>query len=120
MTESIVTSLCKFYFLPLSLCNKLLQFPFTDSWPANRTCFMRTKETSLSTTFLLLSDSHHHYQISIVSPTPPPTHYRLYIEPTSTPHLPIFTAQLHLSRVPNLEMALGANLGPCAKHPAYC
>ena len=61
-------------------------------------------------TFLLLSDSHHHYQISIVSPTPPPTHYRLCIEPTSTPHLPFFTAQLHLSGVPNLEMALGAKV----------
>ena len=53
-------------------------------------------------TFLLLSQNHHqHYQISIVSPTPPPTHYRPYIDPTSTLHLPFLTAQLHWSGVSN-------------------
>ena len=40
---------------------------------------------------------------------------------TSTLHVSFLKQQLHLSGVPNLEMALGAKgtkLGPCAKHPA--
>ena len=97
-----------FCFLPLPLCNKLFQFPFTDSWPANRTYLMRTKANQLSTTkknVFLLPFLFLHISIAFPQPlppphfscfsySPPPTHCRRYIEPTSTPHLPFIYLSL--------------------------
>ena len=92
------------------MSNKLFQFRFTDSWRANCAYLMTKKEILLFLSFCscfsafpLLSHHHHHHHISIVFPSPPPTHYGTYIDltsplidPKSTQHRPYIDSTLNL------------------------
>ena len=115
--------------MPLSLCNKLFQFPFTDSWPANRTYLIRTRANYL---FLrrkkcfappFFTFTRFYYFPKTTTST---TRFQLFllllhlhiIDRISTPHLPFIYLSLQRSYIgPGSliqEKALGAkvtNLG---------